>query len=99
MSREMSAAGAECVRAPTLTTSTPARASSGMPRMSHYALPQVAKPPKVGKRQVQLVASGDLRPSANEKCWPEQVKMEQALGDALAEEGYELVRAHLGIIG
>ena len=44
-----------------------------------YALPRMAKPPVLGKRQVQLVASGDLRASANEKCWPEQVKMEEAL--------------------
>jgi L-fucose isomerase-like protein len=46
------------------------------------------------KKQIQLVANGDLRPSANQKCWPEQARMEQALGKVIAETGYEIVRAH-----
>ncbi|HTQ38805.1 MAG TPA: fucose isomerase [Pirellulales bacterium] len=45
-------------------------------------------------RQVLLVASGDLRLSANQKCWVAQQEMEQALTKAVAEAGYELVRAH-----
>src|SRR4029078_13102795 len=53
-----------------------------------------AKPRRLGKKQVQLVANGDLRPSANQKWWPEQGKMEDALRRAMAESGYELVRAH-----
>ena len=53
-----------------------------------------ARPRRLGKKQVQLVANGDLRLSANQKCWPEQAKMEEALGRAVAESGYELVRAH-----
>src|SRR4051794_36586098 len=53
-----------------------------------------AKPRRLGKKQVQLVANGDLRLSANQKCWPEQEKMEDALRRAMAESGYELVRAH-----
>src|SRR5579871_2441745 len=44
--------------------------------------------------QVLLVASGDLRLSANQKCWVAQEEMEHALTEALAELGYELVRAH-----
>ena len=47
--------------------------------MPGYALPQTRRPPKLKKRQIQLVASGDLRLSANQKCWPEQAKMEEAL--------------------
>ncbi len=43
---------------------------------------------------VQLIASGDLRLSANQTCWPAQHAMEQALSDALAAEGHDLVRAH-----
>jgi hypothetical protein len=43
---------------------------------------------------VQLVASGDLRASANQVCWPAQAKMEDALKAAVAEAGYELIRAH-----
>ena len=62
--------------------------------MSGYAIPQIRKPPKVNKRQVQLVANGDLRLGANQKCWPEQAKMEELLRRALADLGYEIVRAH-----
>jgi hypothetical protein len=46
------------------------------------------------RRQVLLVASGDLRLSANQKCWPAQQEMEQALTKAVSDAGYELVRAH-----
>jgi L-fucose isomerase, C-terminal domain len=45
-------------------------------------------------RQVYLVASGDLRMSANQKCWPEQEKMEATLSAALKAEGWSVVRAH-----
>ena len=62
--------------------------------MSGYAIPQLRRPPKLKKRQVQLVANGDLRLAANQKCWPEQAKMEQALRDAVTNLGYELIRAH-----
>jgi hypothetical protein len=44
--------------------------------------------------QVLLVASGDLRLSANRVCWPAQAAMEKALTEALRDEGRELVRAH-----
>ncbi len=49
---------------------------------------------KVGKKQIVLVASGDLRLSANQVCWPAQNAMEQALAKAIAAQGFELVRAH-----
>jgi hypothetical protein len=45
-------------------------------------------------KTVLLVANGDLRPSANEVCWPAQHAMEQALTAALARLGGRLVRAH-----
>ncbi len=45
-------------------------------------------------KQIQLVASGDLRLSANQKCWPAQMVMEQSLGRAVAAAGFEVVRAH-----
>src|SRR5437867_406837 len=45
-------------------------------------------------KTVLLVASGDLRSSANEVCWPAQHAMEQALTAAVAKLGYKLVRAH-----
>lgn len=44
--------------------------------------------------QVLLVASGDLRLSANQVCWPAQKAMEDALAEAVKACGYELVRAH-----
>ncbi len=62
--------------------------------MSVYTIPAITKAPRAGKKQVLLVANGDLRQSANEKCWPEQAKMEETLRLALLAEGYELVRAH-----
>ncbi len=62
--------------------------------MPAYAMPRSMKSAKLKKKQVQLIASGDLRLSANQKCWPAQAEMEKALAKALANEGYELVRAH-----
>jgi hypothetical protein len=62
--------------------------------MPKYALPKPVKPPKVGKKQVLLVASGDLRLSANQTCWAKQKEMEDALGKAVESFGYEIVRAH-----
>jgi len=62
--------------------------------MPAYNIPTVVQPKKLGKKQVQLVASGDLRSGANKQCWPEQAKMEEALRQAIAAEGYEVVRAH-----
>ena len=41
-----------------------------------------------------MVASGDLRQSANEKCWPAQAAMEKQLTAALRRHGCRLVRAH-----
>jgi hypothetical protein len=62
--------------------------------MANYNIPSIPKPPKLKKKQVQLVANGDLRLTANQKCWPEQEKMEQALGAVISQMGYEVVRAH-----
>jgi hypothetical protein len=53
--------------------------------MTHDEAPQ---------RTVFLVASGDLRPSANRACWPAQTEMEARLEAAFAREGARLVRAH-----
>ena len=44
--------------------------------------------------QVVLISNGDLRLSANQKCWPEQAKMETALAGALQDEGWAVARAH-----
>src|SRR5262245_52808541 len=45
-------------------------------------------------RLVYLMANGDLRLSANQKCWPEQAKMEAILTRAIEAEGWKVVRAH-----
>jgi hypothetical protein len=50
--------------------------------------------PKLKRKQVQLIANGDLRLSANQVCWPAQKAMEDELAKAVAAAGYELVRAH-----
>src|SRR5882724_1843451 len=51
-----------------------------------------AKPLK--PRHAYLMSNGDLRLSANQKCWPEQAKMEAVLQKALRAEGWTVVRAH-----
>lgn len=61
---------------------------------SNYTLPVLAEPRRLGKKQVQLIANGDLRLAANQKCWPAQMEMEERLTLAVAEAGYELIRAH-----
>jgi hypothetical protein len=62
--------------------------------MPGYAIPSLSKPSKVKRKQIVLVANGDLRLSANQNCWPAQKEMEAALTQAVADAGYELVRAH-----
>ncbi|HTL68895.1 MAG TPA: fucose isomerase [Lacunisphaera sp.] len=49
---------------------------------------------KASAPSVLLVANGDLRQSANEKCWPAQAAMEQKLAAAVTAAGGKLVRAH-----
>jgi len=43
---------------------------------------------------VYLVASGDLRLSANQVCWPAQEELERALTSAMRNLGCEVRRAH-----
>ena len=62
--------------------------------MCALTLPKPVKPVKAKAKEVYLVASGDLRPVANESCWPEQKKMEDALEKALNALGFKVVRAH-----
>jgi hypothetical protein len=46
------------------------------------------------KKTILLIASGDLRQSANETCWPAQAAMERRLGAAVASLGYRISRAN-----
>ncbi len=57
-------------------------------------IPRPTPPAMAKPKTVLLVASGDLRQSANETCWPAQHAMEQALGAAVAKLGAKIVRAH-----
>ena len=43
---------------------------------------------------VFLVASGDLRLSANQVCWPAQEQTEQAFMESVTQLGHEVKRAH-----
>src|SRR5205809_2094035 len=43
---------------------------------------------------VILVANGDLRLSANRKCWPAQARVEEAVMAAIGAEGFEVRRGH-----
>src|SRR5437868_5200158 len=45
-------------------------------------------------KHAYLMANGDLRLTANQKCWPEQAKMEAILTKALKAEGWNAIRAH-----
>jgi hypothetical protein len=45
-------------------------------------------------KEVVLVASGDLRLSANQNCWAAQEEMEVLLSKALAKQGWAIKRAH-----
>jgi hypothetical protein len=60
----------------------------------NYAPLSISNPAPVSFNEVLLVASGDLRLSANQNCWPAQQEMEKALSEAVAACGYRLRRAH-----
>ena len=45
-------------------------------------------------KTVYLIANGDLRTSANQKCEAAQAAMEQQISAALAAEGWTVLRAH-----
>lgn len=46
------------------------------------------------KREVILIASGDLRLSANQTCWPAQQKVEEAVTTAIQNLGSSVRRGH-----
>src|ERR687889_460735 len=62
--------------------------------MALHAYSAPSKPRKLKKKQVQLIANGDLRTSANQVCWPAQKAMEDELTRAVDSLGYQLLRAH-----
>ena len=62
--------------------------------MAKYRIPKVLEPPAAKPGEAYLVASGDLRLSANQECWPAQEDMEKKLVAAFAKEGMKVRRAH-----
>ncbi len=62
--------------------------------MSAYTLPRPAERPAAAPKTVYTVASGDLRPAANETCWPTQRKLESDLTRAVESFGWTVERGH-----
>ncbi len=56
--------------------------------------PTSRKNPSKSEKTVFLIASGDLRESANEVCWAAQQEMEAELRSAIRSLGFRLQRAH-----
>jgi hypothetical protein len=59
-----------------------------------YRLPPTIERSNLGPNQVYLIANGDLRSSANQRCWAAQAEMEQGVAAAVAAAGWNVVRAH-----
>ncbi|MCC7448004.1 MAG: fucose isomerase, partial [Anaerolineae bacterium] len=59
-----------------------------------YRTPEVQQPAPVADYEAILIASGDLRLSANQMCWPTQEAMEQQVIAAFAKEGVTVKRGH-----
>jgi hypothetical protein len=62
--------------------------------MTDYRLPAPAARPAAEPNTAYLIASGDLRPTANIAGWPTQVAMEAAVTAVFAELGWTVRRAH-----
>ena len=62
--------------------------------MAAYSIPEVKSPEAAKAGEVILIASGDLRQSANQVCWPAQAEVEAAVSKAFAAEGKTVRRAH-----
>ena len=62
--------------------------------MTEYRFPDLGAVPVGSPRTVYVVASGDLRPSANVRCWPVQQQLEADVARAVETFGWSVVRAH-----
>jgi hypothetical protein len=62
--------------------------------MAKYSVPEVKAPARSAKDEVVMIASGDLRTSANQVCWAAQLEVEAAVTKAFAAEGKKVRRAH-----
>lgn len=59
-----------------------------------YVMPSAVEPSKTPPQTALLVASGDLRASANIGCWPAQQSMEARAEEAFRRFGWTLRRVH-----
>ena len=62
--------------------------------MAAYQKPEYVSQLTSSPKEVILLASGDLRLSANQTCWPAQLEMEQKITQVFATEGLTVKRAH-----
>lgn len=62
--------------------------------MSTYTLPVPAPALELAPKTAYLIASGDLRESANTAGWPTQVELEAAVTRVLGELGWSVIRAN-----
>lgn len=62
--------------------------------MTSYEIPSISTPQRPEPDEVLLVASGDLRQSANRVGWPAQSAMEDRIREVFAGEGITVKRAH-----
>ncbi|NYE18366.1 fucose isomerase [Microbacterium immunditiarum] len=62
--------------------------------MSTYTLPAARERRTVPPRTAYLIASGDLRESANTAGWPTQVELEAGVTRALEQLGWSVIRAN-----
>ncbi|MGN8552862.1 UNVERIFIED_CONTAM: fucose isomerase [Microbacterium sp. SLM126] len=62
--------------------------------MTGYTLPTARRRTAAPANTAYLIASGDLRESANAAGWPTQVELEAAVTRVLNELGWEVVRAN-----
>jgi hypothetical protein len=62
--------------------------------MASYKFPKIETPISTNTNEIFLLASGDLRLSANQACWPAQADMEAQIVAAFAAEGRHIERAH-----
>ena len=62
--------------------------------MPAYRLPKLTSPDPVAEKTAVLVASGDLRESANVNCWPAQRELEADATAAFERLGWKVQRGH-----
>lgn len=62
--------------------------------MPSYTLPTPTSAPALAQKTAYLIASGDLRESANIGGWPTQHRMEQDITRAFADMGWNVIRAN-----